>query len=115
MAVVLNTNDRTLMAEIIGDLDHHTSEEIRSKLDFEIDDGDYINLILDFSKVSFMDSSGIGMIIGRYKKIKSKDGKIIVIRLSKYIDKVFELSGLKKIILIEGTLEDAYKILNGGI
>lgn len=50
-----------------GELDHHSAEEVRNVIDDRLDRGNLNKLILDFSKVNFMDSSGIGVVIGRYK------------------------------------------------
>ena len=67
-------------------------------IDREIQIKNVHNLILDFAGVTFMDSSGLGMIIGRYKQIKARNGKTMIIRAQPQVDKVLELSGLKKII-----------------
>ena len=66
---------------------------------------DYI--IFDFQYVSFMDSSGIGVIIGRYKKIVNHGGRISVINMNNRLKKVFNLSGMNKIISIYDSFEDA--------
>jgi len=54
--------------------------------------------VLDFDGVTFMDSSGIGVIVGRYKQISARGGKIMAIRVKPQVDKIFEISGLKKIL-----------------
>jgi stage II sporulation protein AA (anti-sigma F factor antagonist) len=81
-----------------GELDHHSSENVRVKIDNKIDELGSKNLIFDFSGVNFMDSSGIGVIIGRYKKVSEFGGKAAIINLKPNIKRVFELSGLFKII-----------------
>ncbi len=89
---------QTLVAKINGEIDHHTANILKEDLDREIALRNIKNLILDFDKVSFMDSSGIGVVVGRHKKISSLGGKLLIIRTSPQIDKIFELSGLKKIL-----------------
>lgn len=91
-------NDNYLLVKIMGELDHHTAEEVRSKIDDRLDRDSTSNLIMDFSGVSFMDSSGIGVVIGRYKKLNSKGGNVAVINVKGNVQKVFELSGIYKII-----------------
>ncbi len=61
-----------LIAVMAGELDHHSAEEVRNKIDNEMDVQGLKNLILDFAGVNFMDSSGIGVVIGRYKKLSLK-------------------------------------------
>ena len=88
----------TLVVKLAGEIDQSCAEEIRSDIDREIQIKNVHNLILDFASVTFMDSSGLGMIIGRYKQIKARNGKTMIIRAQPQVDKVLELSGLKKII-----------------
>lgn len=88
----------TLVVKLSGEIDQSCSGEIREKIDREIGLRNINNLIMDFYGVSFMDSSGIGMLIGRYKLIKARGGKMMVIRLQPQIDKIIELAGLKKLI-----------------
>ena len=84
-----------------GELDHSCAGEIREKIDKEINLHGINNLVIDFCNVPFMDSSGIGMLLGRYKLIKARGGKMLVIRTCPQVDKIIELSGLKKLMCIE--------------
>ena len=61
------------------------------------------HLILDFSSVSFMDSSGIGMIIGRYKTMKARGGRVSAVGLHPPVDRLFRMAGLHRIIGTEPT------------
>lgn len=88
----------TLVVKIDGEIDHHTATELRDEMDREINLRNIVNLVLDFDGVSFMDSSGIGVIVGRYKKIRARGGKTMLIRVKPQVDRVLELSGLKKIL-----------------
>lgn len=90
-----------------GELDHHSTEEVRNKIDNQLDVEGINKLILDFSQVSFMDSSGIGVVIGRYKKLNAKDGKICIAGVSPSVRRVFELSGMFKIIGLYDSIEEA--------
>ncbi len=88
----------TLVVKPEGELDHHSAKDVREMIDREIEFRKIKNLVLDFNKVSFMDSSGIGVIAGRYKIINSLGGKTMVIRANEQVDKILEISGLKKIL-----------------
>lgn len=88
----------TLVVKLTGEIDQSCAGAIREDIDRELKQVSIRNLILDFAEVSFMDSSGIGMILGRYKEIKMRGGKTMIIRTNPQVDRVLELSGLKKII-----------------
>lgn len=96
-----------LVVYMTGELDHHSAEEVRIKIDDRLERENINYLIMDFSGVTFMDSSGIGAVIGRYKKISAKGGKVSVTRVNEPIKRVFELSGLFKIISLYESVEEA--------
>ncbi|WP_294373133.1 anti-sigma F factor antagonist [uncultured Clostridium sp.] len=96
-----------LITAFIGELDHSSAEEVRIKVDDRIDRDDISKVILNFSKVTFMDSSGIGAVVGRYKKIKNKGGNLCIAGTSKNVDKIFELAGLYKLINKYDTVDEA--------
>ena len=80
-----------------GEIDHHSASLIRISIDDAIIHKRPQTLILDFSKVSFMDSSGIGLVMGRYKLMRSVGGRIRVEHLSPAAYKVMKLAGLEKL------------------
>ena len=92
--------NRTLLFEITEELDHHEAEKLRKRTDYEIQRLMPKKVIFDFENVKFMDSAGIGLIIGRYKQIKSIGGKMELINVNEKIKKIFEMSGILKIINI---------------
>jgi len=98
MEIKIENIGTTLVAKLSGELDHHTAPILRDSLDREISLNNTINIVLDFDGVTFMDSSGIGVIVGRYKQISARGGKIMAIRVKPQVDKIFEISGLKKIL-----------------
>lgn len=101
-----NSSDK-LIVYMMGELDHHSAEEVRNKIDDRLDRHGIKNLILDFGGVSFMDSSGIGVVIGRYKKINSNGGKFCITNVGDGVKRVFELSGMFKIIKLYDSVKDA--------
>jgi stage II sporulation protein AA (anti-sigma F factor antagonist) len=99
--------DDKLIVYLMGELDHHSAEEVRNKIDDRIDREKISKLILNFSGVTFMDSSGIGVVIGRYKKILTRKGSLCVAEVNSSIKRVFELSGIFRIIKVFNSLDEA--------
>ncbi len=87
-----------LVASLAGELDHHAAQAVRITLDQELAGQHGIRLILDLSGVTFMDSSGLGVILGRYKKIRDSGGEMAIAGASRSIDRLLEMSGLHKIV-----------------
>lgn len=108
-------NGRNLIIRLNSELDHHNSEQIRKRADNIIDTKAIKNVIFDFENVSFMDSSGIGVIMGRYKKIVFNKGKIIVVNIGDRVDRIFRMSGLYKIISKCENLEEALESVKGKV
>ncbi len=98
MEIKMENIGTTLVVKLNGEIDHHSATELREKMDREITLRNIVNLVLDFDGVTFMDSSGIGVIVGRYKQIKARGGKTMLIRVKPQVDKILEISGLKKIL-----------------
>ena len=90
--------DKLLILKITEEIDHHTSEKIRKRADYEIQIHIPKKVIFDFENVTFMDSSGIGMIIGRYKTANMLGGSVEMTNVKPSIEKIFEMSGVLKII-----------------
>lgn len=84
-------------AYLSGEIDHHSAVYIRETIDSEVERSRPEILRLDFADVSFMDSSGIGLVMGRYKKISDYGGKLEVSGAANSIEKVMKLSGIGKI------------------
>lgn len=111
MQLDFNIRNEILFVTLRGELDHNSAEQVRIKIDDKIDSLSIKNIILNFTGVTFMDSSGIGAVIGRYKKIKLRDGKLVVTNVNKNVNKIFEMSGLYKIIQKYDTVEEAAKCI----
>lgn len=90
-------SEGVLSAFIDGEIDHHTAPPIREKIDMNIERYKPEILRLDYSGVTFMDSSGIGLIMGRYKLISSYSGKIEVMNVPRNMAKVVKLSGIERL------------------
>jgi stage II sporulation protein AA (anti-sigma F factor antagonist) len=92
--------EKVLVFEITEELDHHITEIIRRRIDYEIQRFMPKRVILDFNRVVFMDSAGVGLVIGRYKTASSYGTKLEMINVNSKIRRVFEMSGVLKIIPI---------------
>ena len=90
-----------LVIHLPAELDHHYTEEIRKKIDIVVREEPISELEFDFSKTVFMDSAGIGMILGRYKMMQALDGRIFASHMSGQIHRVLTLSGIQKAIRLE--------------
>ncbi len=90
-----------------GEIDHHTSEKIRHEVDEQFKASLAKNIVFDFNNITFMDSSGIGMLIGRYKSAHMMGGKIAVTGVSSDLKRIFSLSGLGRIIKLFPNVDDA--------
>ena len=80
-----------------GELDHHNAEEIRKRSDYLIDQNHIRYVIFDFTDTTFMDSSGIGVIMGRYKRIYMLGGEVCAVHTSERMKKILTMSGVTRI------------------
>lgn len=97
---IYKEEDKLLIVKLTEEIDHHTTEKIRRKADYEIERHMPRKTIFDFDQVTFMDSAGIGMIIGRYKRVKMLGGKIEMIHVKPTVKKIFDMCGISKLIKI---------------
>lgn len=88
---------RTVTAAVCGDIDHHTARYFRGEIDKAVRQHLPKTLILDLSGVTFMDSSGIGLVMGRYKIMSEMDGEVLVAKPPVYIRKVLQLAGIHRL------------------
>ena len=83
-----------------GELDHHNAEEIRKRSEYLIDQNHIRYVIFDFTDTTFMDSSGIGVIMGRYKRIYMLGGEVCAVHTSERMKKILTMSGVTRIMQI---------------
>lgn len=104
--------EKTIVVELTEEIDHHTSERIRTRMDYEIGRLMPKKVIMDLGRVSFMDSAGIGLIIGRYKTTKQYGGELEIQNVSPKLKRIFDMSGINKITKIteENNTLDKIKI-----
>lgn len=98
MEIKSTLNKNALVISLSGELDECTANFTRSKMDELICNNNFNKLVVDMHDLQFMDSTGIGVLIGRYKKLKSKNIFMYVINPNCHIEKIFKMSGLYEII-----------------
>ncbi|WP_417899944.1 anti-sigma F factor antagonist [Bacillus haimaensis] len=111
LTVDLEVKQNVLCIRLAGELDHHTAENLREQASSIIEKHNISHIILNLEQLSFMDSSGLGVILGRYKQIKSNGGEMVVCSISPPVKRLFEMSGLFKIIRLEESEENALQKL----
>ncbi|MCH5152965.1 MAG: anti-sigma factor antagonist [Clostridiales bacterium] len=98
MEVYIDFEGKSMVFRLIGELDEHSAEFVRRRLDASISENSFDAVIFDLSRLSFMDSTGIGVVIGRYKLIRKLNKPVCVRNPSPTVDKIFKMSGLYEII-----------------
>ena len=101
MSVDIKAVGELLTAMLFGEIDHHAAKDIREKIDEAIEFNMPSLVIMDFGGVTFMDSSGIGLVMGRYKILQKKNAKLHLTNLPPNIYKVMKLSGIERLAKIE--------------
>ncbi len=104
MKLHFDSDTSQLFVLLDGEIDHHTTGRFRT----EIDNAIYLHspktLVLDFQDVTFMDSSGIGLIMGRYRILKPLGGDMVLLRPSPPIKRILKLAGMERLAVIRQEL-----------
>ncbi|KMK76107.1 anti-sigma F factor antagonist [Alkalihalobacillus pseudalcaliphilus] len=111
LVIDLEHKDHVLLIRLEGELDHHTAELLRTKVEDKLKQTNIKHIVLSLKQLTFMDSSGLGVILGRYKQIKSLGGEMVVCAISPSVKRLFEMSGLFKIIRLEENEQFALETL----
>ena len=101
MSVEINVTGEVVTAYLSGEIDHHNAKQIREEIDSAIELNIPSLLILDFKEVSFMDSSGIGLVMGRFRNLQKSGAELHIVGTPPNIYKVFKLSGIEKLAKLE--------------
>ena len=97
MAVQIQIREETVQAFLLGEIDHHSAAQMREKIDESVIQSGAKTLVLDFSLVTFMDSSGIGLVMGRFRLMQENGGELVLQNLPAPLRKVMKLAGLDKL------------------
>lgn len=90
-----------LIIQMPREVDHHSSEKLRRETDSLLLRYPVRSIVFDFEQTVFMDSSGIGVILGRCKNLRFAGGHASAVHLNEQIQKIFQISGLHKVIEVE--------------
>lgn len=105
--LILSFDDDIVTAKLKSEIDHHSAVAVRDKIDEMLFRNLPKILVFDLSEVNFMDSSGLGLVLGRYTKAKELGTQVVIQNPSKRTEKIFRMAGADKIIKI---LHDKEKI-----
>ncbi len=100
MNIDIKSENGSAIAKLSGEIDHHNAKDLRTQLDKFIISAQPPELVMDFKNITFMDSSGIGLIMGRSKLMKECGGRLEVRNSQPYIKRVLKLSGIERIVKI---------------
>ncbi len=101
MSVEINVTGEVVTAYLSGELDHHTAKQMREEIDCAVELNMPTLLVLDFSGISFMDSSGIGLVMGRYRNLQKTGAVLHISGAAPNIYKVLKLAGIEKLAKLE--------------
>ncbi|WP_139489247.1 anti-sigma F factor antagonist [Brevibacillus dissolubilis] len=111
LRIDMEVKNEVLVVRLQGELDHHTAEELRNKVDDVLKNEQIRHVVLSLASLEFMDSSGIGVILGRYKQISARSGEMVVCSINPTIYRIFEMSGLFKVIKFKDNEAEALTVL----
>lgn len=100
MEIKYTNKDGYIIAELSGEFDEYSAEYVRISLDDLLKslEAHKSKLVLDFANVSFMDSTGIGVLLGRYNKCSKNDVELFIKNPTSYVNRIFEMTGIYQII-----------------
>lgn len=101
MRMKVDKQGKKLTIGLLGELDHHAAAMLREMTDAEIAGDAPEQLVIDFSGVDFMDSSGFGFVMGRYKRMQQIGGKVVVTGACGQVRRMLELSGAGRYVTIQ--------------
>lgn len=101
MAIKVSSTPMRVTISVSGEIDHHNAAVLRLEADEVIQSKLAPNVRLDFNDVTFMDSSGIGFVLGRYRIVDSYGGNIEVVNLSNRLYSMMKLAGLEKLVILK--------------
>ncbi|MBU5459069.1 STAS domain-containing protein [Anaerostipes sp. MSJ-23] len=98
MATEYQVENRVLHIRLDGELDHHLAQKVRYQCDVILKSYPIRDIEFDFSNSEFMDSSGVGMILGRYRQVQPMGGSVIVSHMNKNIRRIVHMAGLHQVV-----------------
>ena len=110
----MNEENDVLVISMLGEIDHHSALRVRTEIDEKILTSRPRKTVIDLSGIEFMDSSGLGLIMGRYMKMQAIGGTLLLRNPNERIVKIFKLAGLERIVKTEETeeIDEREEVLN---
>ncbi|HEV3228069.1 MAG TPA: STAS domain-containing protein [Solirubrobacteraceae bacterium] len=99
-------SDQRHVVSVAGEIDLFTAPELKQRLVSLIDSGQR-HIVIDLSETTFLDSTGLGVLIGAVKRLRGQDGELVIVNRDESIAKTFEITGLDQIFTIRSTREEA--------
>ncbi|MBI2875246.1 MAG: anti-sigma factor antagonist [Firmicutes bacterium] len=100
MQAELDRTPQALVVRLIGELDHFSVQGMGPKIDRQLSRIKPPNLVLNLKGLTFLDSSGVGLILGRYRQVRAKGGTVAACHLGPQVRKVFDIAGLSDLLLL---------------
>lgn len=111
LSYTFQVKEDVLVVRLDGELDHHESEKLRQDWKEMIEQNPIKHVILNLGSVTFMDSSGLGVVLGRYKEVLQLGGEMVVCSISPAVKRLFDMSGMFKILRLEENEQFALRTL----
>jgi anti-sigma B factor antagonist len=99
--------------EVAGEIDVYTAPKLREKLIELVNEGSY-HLVVDLERVDFLDSTGLGVLVGGLKRVRNHDGSLALVCTQEKILKIFRITGLTRVFPIHDSVDDAIAGSGGG-
>ena len=100
---------KEIIVELCGEVDHHVAPGIKDRIDFMAFECNVKKIVFDFSKVTFMDSSGIGIVLGRYNKMIASGGEVVTRNAHGTVKQILEMCGIFSLMKYEEDEKEAEK------
>lgn len=108
IGISIQTQEEIMFVNLSGELDQSTADQVKLRLMTTLAAFDIKHIVFNLKALTFMDSSGIGIILGRYNQVKALGGRVFVIGMNPTVDKVFHLAGLNQIMTV---IDDEKKMM----
>ena len=109
MSLKTECQDGCVTVWLSGEIDHHTAREWRQQIDYTVERGHATALRLNFADVTFMDSSGVGLIMGRYRLMSGQNGRLTVVGASERLTNMMRMAGLDRLPIWEEERHEAHQ------
>ena len=109
IGISVQTQGEIMFVNLTGELDQSTADQVKLRLKTTLAAYDVKHIVFNLKALSFMDSSGIGIILGRYNQVKSIGGRVFVLGMNPTVNKMFHMAGLNQIITV---IDDEKKIMD---